>query len=230
MNYGKVISRMMVSGLIRKRVQQRGTPRLTWRGTFRGNLVNLDHADILRYYSSIIRGIYNYYCFVNNMSLVARVVWLITESCAQTLARKYKMKSLKKVFHKFGKDLGINVVDSKGNNRRVSLYTPVDYKRKSIVSAPLPLSVAKGCGQGSGGRDPLVDLRKVWNMKLTKSNIFKACTICGSDQNVEMHHVRKIRELRNPKLAKLDFFTRQMAAINRKQIPLCQDHHARLHN
>jgi hypothetical protein len=44
-----------------------------------------------------------------------------------------------------------------------------------------------------------------------------------------MHHVRKIKELRN-KNNKLDFYTRQMAAINRKQIPLCSDHHSRLHN
>ena len=44
-----------------------------------------------------------------------------------------------------------------------------------------------------------------------------------------MHHVRKIRDLRSPK-KELDFFTRQMAAINRKQVPLCRTHHTRLHN
>lgn len=53
--------------------------------------------------------------------------------------------------------------------------------------------------------------------------------ICGSPDGVEMHHVRKIRDLKNPN-HKLDFFTRQMAAINRKQVPLCKDHHIRLHN
>jgi len=45
-----------------------------------------------------------------------------------------------------------------------------------------------------------------------------------------MHHVRAIKDLRNPKLTGKDFFTRQMAAINRKQVPLCKDHHIRLHN
>lgn len=43
-----------------------------------------------------------------------------------------------------------------------------------------------------------------------------------------MHHVRKIRDLKKPN-SKLDFFTRQMAAINRKQIPLCKSHHIGLH-
>jgi len=53
--------------------------------------------------------------------------------------------------------------------------------------------------------------------------------MCGVEEEVEMHHVRSIRELRNPDTGK-DFFTRQMEAINRKQIPLCQDHHRRLHS
>ena len=44
-----------------------------------------------------------------------------------------------------------------------------------------------------------------------------------------MHHVRKIRDMKNPN-GKLDFYTRQMAAINRKQIPLCRYHHNGLHN
>lgn len=44
-----------------------------------------------------------------------------------------------------------------------------------------------------------------------------------------MHHVRKIRDIRKPN-SKLDFFTRQMAAINRKQVPLCKEHHVSLHN
>jgi nicotine oxidoreductase len=64
---------------------------------------------------------------------------------------------------------------------------------------------------------------------MTKSNLFKACVICGSLINIEMHHVRSIKILRSGKTNK-DFFTRQMAAINRKQLPLCSDHHIQLHN
>jgi hypothetical protein len=53
--------------------------------------------------------------------------------------------------------------------------------------------------------------------------------MCGQEADVEMHHVRKVRDLKNRDLGK-DFFTRQMAAINRKQVPLCSDHHSRLHS
>ena len=39
--------------------------------------------------------------------------------------------------------------------------------------------------------------------------------------------MRKIRELNQRK--HLDWFTKQMAAINRKQVPLCSLHHQKLH-
>jgi len=46
-----------------------------------------------------------------------------------------------------------------------------------------------------------------------------------------MHHVRKVKDLKNKaKKQRMDFFTMQMAAINRKQVPLCKEHHKSLHN
>lgn len=46
-----------------------------------------------------------------------------------------------------------------------------------------------------------------------------------------MHHIRSIKHLRKP-MCKSDFFSRQMVAINRKQIALCKYfvHHTRGHN
>lgn len=46
-----------------------------------------------------------------------------------------------------------------------------------------------------------------------------------------MYHVRQIKDFKekaNKKL--LDFFTIQMAAINRKKVLLCTHHHKALHN
>lgn len=68
-----------------------------------------------------------------------------------------------------------------------------------------------------------------WNNKFTKSALFQVCAICEVSENIHMHHVRSIRTLRD-KNSKLDFLTRQMQAINRKQIPLCQKHHVAYHN
>lgn len=61
--------------------------------------------------------------------------------------------------------------------------------------------------------------------------MFKQCVICGTTRHIEMHHIRKVRDLKS-KLRKknTDFFTFQMAAINRKRAPLCPEHHKALHN
>ena len=73
----------------------------------------------------------------------------------------------------------------------------------------------------------LAKIETSWANKLTRTNFDKTCTICGCSDNIHLHHVRQIRGLR--KNLKLDFFTKQMAAINRKQVPLCRAHHVDLH-
>jgi|SRR5690554_220904 len=74
MDYSKVLKRLETKGFITKRIMPGTNDVVGYRGTFRGNLINLDHADILRYYSTVIRGIYNYYQIVNNMNNLARII------------------------------------------------------------------------------------------------------------------------------------------------------------
>lgn len=50
-----------------------GSSKSTLRGTFRGNLVNLDHQDIIRYYNAILTGIYNYYVLSINRKAMGRI-------------------------------------------------------------------------------------------------------------------------------------------------------------
>lgn len=135
------------------------------------------------------------------------------ESCALTLAIKFKLKTASKAFEKFNKDLGYDV----DKNKRISFIS---------ISYAKAVNIAKAV---TSNQDPIKNIESVWNAKFTKSNLTAPCVICGDTANVEMHHVRQIRDMKNPN-SKLDFFTRQMAAINRKQVPLCKDHHIRLHS
>jgi group II intron reverse transcriptase/maturase len=212
MDTEKVLKKLQANGFIAKRTSHAHHKKLEVRGTFKGNLINIDHADILKYYNSVVRGLLNYYSFAKNRQDLARIGWLIKESCALTLARKFKLKSLAKTFQKFGSNLSF-----KTGNKTVD-FEDVSYKKAVNIASIRPIV-----------KDPLQALETVWNSKFTKSKLLQKCVICDSDNGVEMHHVSKIRDLKNPN-HKLDFFTRQMAAINRKQIPLCKDHHIGLHN
>lgn len=130
-----------------------------------------------------------------------------------TLARKFKLKTMAKGFEKFNRDLGCSI----GKDARVSFINIAYTKAVNIAKVVAP------------SQDPIKNIESIWNAKFTKSNLTAPCAICGDSNNVEMHHVRQIKDMKNPN-SKLDFFTRQMAAINRKQVPLCKDHHIRLHN
>lgn len=74
MDTEKVLKRLEMNRFIRKRTSPKDGKTLIYRGTFKGNLINLDHADIIQYYNSVIRGVYNYYSFTNNTQALAHII------------------------------------------------------------------------------------------------------------------------------------------------------------
>ena len=105
----------------------------------------MDHPDILRYYNSVIRGVQNYYAFSRNRADVARIGWLIKESCALTLARKFKLKTLGKAFERFGKNLSYKI-----NENDTTSLTNVAYTKAA--------KIARATGPD---RDPLKSIETV---------------------------------------------------------------------
>jgi nicotine oxidoreductase len=81
----------------------------------------LDHTEILYRYNYIINGLMNYYIMIDNKSIFHKIIsYALRHSCALTLSRKYRYKSRKKVFEKYGK----NLIDPKTNKR---LNIPNDF-------------------------------------------------------------------------------------------------------
>lgn len=174
-----------------------------------GRVVNLDHSDILKFFNQKIRGILNYYSFADNAKSLGIIVHGMKHSCALTLSLKYKLRNRAKAFKKFGKYLECKESGTK-------LFIPSSFSRTKSnfqINPPTP--------------DAVLDAK--WNNKLTHSNLNKGCLVCGETPS-EMHHVRKIKDLKaRYARQEIDFWTLQMAAINRKQIPLCKAHHLALH-
>lgn len=83
----------------------------------KSNCIPLTHPQILNYFNSRIRGILNYYSCVHNRNELWSIVRFLNYSCALTLARKYKLKSLSKTFKKFGRDL--RFVNEKGKEYKI---------------------------------------------------------------------------------------------------------------
>lgn len=146
MDLPKVLKKLTEGGFVKQRTSHLSHGNLVPRGTFQGNLINLEHESILQYYNSKIRGIYNYYNFVKNFPKVQYIAWLLNESCALTLSRKLKINTLRKTIQKFGKDLACEITSRNGEKQKVALLTPDALKRVKITAG------------GNVKREPLASL------------------------------------------------------------------------
>lgn len=89
--------------------------------------IYLNHDDIIVRYNYIIRGLYNYYRLADNAAELRKFIdFILVHSCAKTLGRKYRLKSRKKVYKKFGNRL-------KKDNISIMMFDDVK-KRKEKTS------------------------------------------------------------------------------------------------
>ena len=77
---------------------------------------------IIAHYKAIGIGLLNYYSCADNFTRVkARVTYILKYSCALTFASKLKLKTLNKVFMKYGYDLAVSEL-VKGKNKVVAKF------------------------------------------------------------------------------------------------------------
>ena len=94
----------------------------------KSNCIFLTHPQTLNYFNSFVHGIFNYYGCVQNQNALWSIVRFLYYSCALTLARKYRLKTLVKTFKKFGRDL--EFVNKKG--KKYIFYKPFKLKMLAI--------------------------------------------------------------------------------------------------
>ena len=162
----------------------------------------IDH--IIQHYNSVIQGWYNYFQLAENVSRLNYARYILQYSLAKTLAHKEK-SSVSKVFLKYGKTLTF----VKPNGRTIHFFNqPMKQVKKAI------------------NMEAEIDSLPIWGPRRTQSRLLDHCAICESPEKVEMHHVRHIRKHGE----RLKGFSLYLAAINRKQIPVCHQCHRDIHN
>lgn len=169
----------------------------------RFQLYAITHNDIILIYNSVLNGIKNYFSFVDNFRNMAhQVQYILISSCAKLLAAKFKLKTTKAVYKKFGKDL---------NNSGVKFNWYKSYKSNRIRFIINKLST--DC------------LYTLYIKKYINSDLLAPCVVCGSLDKIEIHHVKHIKNI-NKSLRPL---IKDNVSVNRKQVPLCQRCHRRVH-
>ncbi|MDQ3929246.1 MAG: reverse transcriptase domain-containing protein [Chloroflexota bacterium] len=160
-----------------------------------------DH--IVDHYNGVIRGWYNYYQLAVNVCSLNYARYVLLYSLAKTLAEKERT-TVGHIFTKYGR----NITVRKPTGRTTQFFTqPLTQVKRARVS-PVEL-----------------DLQPQWGPRRTQSRLLDQCAICGSPTTVEMHHVRHIRK----RGTRVRGFTLYLAALNRKQLPVCQPCHRDIH-
>lgn len=177
----------------------------------KNNCVPLTHLQILNYFNSRIRGILNHYSCVHNRNELWSIVRFLNYSCALTLARKYKLKSLAKTFKRFGRDLKFE--NEKGKEYKI--FRPDNLR---MLSENKRFRVNENTNI-----DQL--LSQSWSNSLTLTQFDEPCVICGTLDNIKIHHIRSVKDIR----VKTRTYTQWVGAFRRKSIPLCKEHHHLLH-
>jgi group II intron reverse transcriptase/maturase len=194
-----------------KRLSSKGVCTSLGVPTSKAGWTHLDTDQIINLYSSINRGIQNYYRFVDNWSNLSRIQYLLDYSLAKTLAHKFKI-SLPKVFKRFGKIIKTTLRNKSGDERTVTFYTNRDWSKAR---------------DAFNTGNPGVDLLLLATRLHTRSKLGKPCCICNKQGQTVMHHVRHIRKLSDKR--EPTGFNRILRALNRKQIPICSACHHRIH-
>jgi len=197
------------------KLKDKGFIRRNHKGEFfpkgKSNCIPLTHPQILNYFNSRIRGILNYYSCVHNRNELWSIVRFLNYSCALTLARKFKLKTLAKTFKKFGRDLTFE--NEKG--KKYKIFRPDNLRM-------LPMNKRFRVNENN---DIDTLLRQTWSNSLTRSQFDESCTICGTLDNIEIHHLRSVKDVR----VKTRTYAQWTGGFLRKSIPLCKEHHMQLH-
>lgn len=77
--------------------------------------------------------------------------------------------------------------------------------------------------KGQKANNPLASM--AWRLEKAISHQGAPCSVCGSYEDVQMHHVRALKDIAKSTKAVHE----HMIAIARRQIPVCREHHLELH-
>ena len=94
-----LIGKLIVNKFVKR--NRTGTPS----ATARRDLVNLTHHEIVTFYNHRIQGLVAFYSFACNLTSLRKIIMFLQLSCALTLALKYKLRTCRKVFNKYGNHL-----------------------------------------------------------------------------------------------------------------------------
>lgn len=199
----------------RKRYLRDGKP------IHRPELQNDSEYDIIVRYQGEYRGLVQYYKLAHNLAQLGYVRWTMETSLLKTLANKNRTS-----VEKEAKRLGTTTETPDGPRKCLQLIIKREKKK--------PLTATFGGLSLKRLKNPVIEDRVILPYARTRSEIVErllndTCEVCGEKANVQMHHVRHLRDLNKKGKREMPLWMKVMISRKRKSIPLCKRCHGNIH-
>lgn len=209
---GKIGLRLPAEAIQRKAETylEGGSPR------HRPEMENDSDYTIIATYQAEYRGLVNYYRMAYNLREISKLRWVMETSLVKTLANKYKT-SVAQIYRKY------RATEKIGNKSYKVLRATVNRKNKPPLVAtwggiPLIWSIKAQLNDQPprlwGGRT-----------ELERRLLAEECEYCGSTKNIEVHHIRALKDLNKHKGKEIPEWVKLMAARKRKTMVVCRNCH-----
>jgi len=154
------------------------------------------------------------------MHTLRKLKWVMETSLTKTLAHKFKV-SVPKIYEKYGVELVIDNKRSKG----LQVSIPRQDK-KPLVATWGGVSLSWDIN-ATLEEQPL----KIYvdHSELVQRLLAGYCELCGTTEEIEVHHVRAMKDLHTHPGREKPEWVKRMIALKRKTMPLCRTCHDDVH-
>ena len=187
----------------------------------RAELLNDDDFTIISLYQSEYRGYVQYYALAHNIEWWGKVRWVMWVSLLKTLAHKHKT-SVAAIWHKYQK----TVMLPQGPRR--CLEITIERENKSALVARFGGIPLKRNPRASI-HDLLIARKVPARNELYRRLLAQQCELCGAKSDIEVHHIRALKDLQVKGRRVKPLWMRVMAARRRKTLMVCHTCHGAIH-
>jgi len=223
-------SRPMVNGVVELRIPEAKLLEIENRykrgpkAHHRAELINDSDFDIVAKYGAEFRGLVQYYKLARNVRKLGKVERTIRLSLLKTLANKLKT-TVKDVWKRykyrhmtpdFGTRMGLRVTVQRGDKPTLVARfgeTPLKRQHDAVIQDEKPMWTTR-----------------VKRTELIQRLLADKCELCGSTENVDVHHVRALKDLNPTGRKEVPTHVFIMSARRRKTLVVCKYCHTAIHN
>ena len=188
----------------------------------RPELQNDSEYDIIVRSQGEYRGLVQYYGLAQNLAQLGYVKWTMETSLLKTLASKNQTSTTKE-----SKRLQATIQTPDGPRRCLQLIIQRE-KKTPLIATFGGLSLKRR-------KNPVIKDRVILPYVRIRSEIVErllndTCEVCGGKANIQMHHVRHLRDLNKKGKKEMPLWMKIMISRKRKSIPLCKGCHDDVHS